>query len=70
MCRGGLTPEKSGVRHIVLLAASASISWVFAKSILNASLLGGEFGIVGACAYSEFDTLKYTLAALYSALYA
>jgi len=39
----------------LLLAASASISWVFAKSILNASLLGGEYGIVGACAYGELN---------------
>ncbi|KAL0034477.1 hypothetical protein WJX79_004596 [Trebouxia sp. C0005] len=54
--RGGLTSEKKGARHIVLLAASASISWVFAKSILNASLLGGEYGIVGACAYAAYYT--------------
>ena len=57
-CRGGLTSEKKGARHIVLLAASASISWVFAKSILNASLLGGEYGIVGACAYGNFASLQ------------
>ncbi|KAL3138479.1 hypothetical protein ABBQ32_006269 [Trebouxia sp. C0010 RCD-2024] len=54
--RGGLNSDKKGVRHIVLLAASASISWVFAKSILNASLLGGEFGIVGAFAYTGYYT--------------
>ena len=69
-CRGGLTSEKKGGRHIILLAASASISWVFAKSILNASLLGGEYGIVGACAYSKANVFhaaqRFEAASFYS----
>ena len=62
-CRGGLTDQKKGGRHILLLAASASISWVFAKSILNASLLGGEYGIVGGLAYGT-----YVIAATHSSV--
>ncbi|KAG5188111.1 hypothetical protein JKP88DRAFT_287728 [Tribonema minus] len=35
-----------------LLGSSAFISWVFAKSIYNASTLGGEFGVMGGFAYA------------------
>ena len=37
----------------MLLAASVSISWVFAKSIQNVSLLGAQYGLVGCAAYGE-----------------
>ena len=38
-----------------MLAASVSISWVFAKSIQNVSLLGAQYGLVGCAAYGESD---------------
>ena len=40
----------------MLLAASVSISWVFAKSIQNVSLLGAQYGLVGCAAYGECPT--------------
>lgn len=48
--RGGLEDTVRGVKATVLLAASASISWVFAKSIQNASILSATYGIVGGVA--------------------
>ncbi len=39
VCRGGLNDDATSTKAMLLLAASASISWVFAKSIQNASLV-------------------------------
>ena len=50
LTRGGLEDNVQGVKATVLLAASASISWVFAKSIQNASMLSATYGIVGGVA--------------------
>ena len=38
-CRGGLNDDSTSTKAMLLLAASASISWVFAKSIQNVSLV-------------------------------
>eukprot|EP00891_Asterochloris_glomerata_P000355 jgi/Astpho2/355/Aster-02232 len=54
--RGGLTDDRRGVWPVLLLTSSVSISWVFAKSILNASSLGGSFGIVGSVGYAAYYT--------------
>lgn len=37
-----------------VLSASAFVSWIFAKSILNASTLGASFGVVGGLAYASW----------------
>src|SRR5260221_12360565 len=37
-----------------LVAASAAISWIFAKSIANAADLGQAFGIVGGLGYAIY----------------
>jgi hypothetical protein len=50
LTRGGLEDTAHGVKATILLAASASVSWVFAKSILNASTLSASYGIVGGVA--------------------
>ncbi|KAK9829007.1 hypothetical protein WJX72_003371 [[Myrmecia] bisecta] len=54
--RGGLEDNATSVKAMLLLAASASISWVFAKSILNASTLGAKYGITGGIAYAGYYT--------------
>ncbi|KAK9831522.1 hypothetical protein WJX81_005358 [Elliptochloris bilobata] len=54
--RGGLNDDSKGIGSLLLLAASASISWVFAKSIYNASTLGAQYGIVGGIAYAGWYT--------------
>ena len=50
LARGGLEDTARGIKATILLAASASVSWVFAKSILNASTLSASYGIVGGVA--------------------
>ena len=50
LTRGGLEDTVKGVKATVFLAASASISWVFAKSIQYASVLSATYGTVGGVA--------------------
>ncbi|PZE18985.1 sodium:solute symporter [Putridiphycobacter roseus] len=38
----------------ILLTGSLVISWVFAKSIANAAILGNKFGMVGGVAYGTY----------------
>ena len=52
-CRGGLNDDAKSPGSLILLASSVSISWVFAKSIQNASTLGAQYGLVGCLAYGE-----------------
>lgn len=40
--------------HWILLTGSLVISWVFAKSIANAAILGNKFGFVGGVAYGAY----------------
>ncbi len=54
-CRGGLDDDAKSTGSLLLLAASVSISWVFAKSIQNASTLGAQYGLVGCVAYGAQD---------------
>ena len=37
-----------------MLSSSAFISWIFAKSVYNASVLGGAFGWVGGVGYASW----------------
>ena len=48
---------------VFLLVASATISWLFAKSIANAAALGAAFGIAGGIGYSLYY-LSFAVAAL------
>ena len=43
-----------GVPSVWLVAASAAISWIFAKSIANAADLGQAFGVVGGIGYAIY----------------
>lgn len=51
--RGGLNEDSKSNSSIFLLASSAFIVWIFAKSINNASTLGAKYGILGGFAYGE-----------------
>ncbi len=51
--RGGLGDTAQSTGSLLLLASSVSISWVFAKSIQNVSLLGAQYSLVGCLAYGE-----------------
>lgn len=53
--RGGLVSDtKKDSSNCFLLASSAFVSWIFAKSILNTSTLGASFGVVGGLAYAAW----------------
>ncbi|CAL8463500.1 g3034 [Coccomyxa elongata] len=54
--RGGLDDDAKSPGSLILLASSVSISWVFAKSIQNASTLGAQYGLVGCLAYAGYYT--------------
>lgn len=44
------------------LMPSAFISWIFAKSIHNASVLGGQYGLLGGVAYAGWYTSFFSAA--------
>ncbi len=46
--------EKGGEPGLLLLVASAAITWIFAKSIANSAALGKAFGIWGGIGYSFY----------------
>lgn len=46
------------------LMPSAFISWIFAKSIHNASVLGGQYGMLGGVAYAGWYTSFFSAAIL------
>lgn len=48
---------------LVLLVASAAITWVFAKSIANAASLAGAFGVLGGLGYGIYYLSFFTAAA-------
>lgn len=53
--RGGLVSDTSKrASNWLVLSSSAFVSWIFAKSILNASTLGASFGVVGGLAYASW----------------
>ena len=45
--RGAISGDTQDAKSSILLAQSAFISWIFAKSIQNASKLGGKYGVTG-----------------------
>lgn len=53
--RGGFVSDTSkNASNWVVLASSAFVSWIFAKSILNSSTLGASYGVVGGLAYASW----------------
>jgi len=50
----GGTSEKGNAPSLWLLVASATISWIFAKSIANATNLAHAFGVYGGIGYSLY----------------
>ncbi|GAQ80925.1 solute symporter family protein [Klebsormidium nitens] len=53
---GGLKEDSKSNSSILLLASSAFIVWIFAKSINNASTLGAKYGVLGGFAYATYYT--------------
>lgn len=60
--RGGLDDNVKTYSSFFLLSFSTFVSWVMAKSILNASKLGGSFGVVGGVAYASWYTSFFSTA--------
>ena len=61
----GLLPKESELRArqevgFWTLMPSAMISWIFAKSIQNAAVWGGRFGIMGGVAYAGWYVSFWT----------
>ncbi|KAF6258847.1 hypothetical protein COO60DRAFT_1622110 [Scenedesmus sp. NREL 46B-D3] len=61
--RGGLVSDTSkDASNWMLLASSTFVSWIFAKSILNAATLGASFGVVGGLAYAAWFVSFFSVA--------
>ncbi len=54
--KGNLSEQDRSAQGFALLTASSFISWIFAKSVQNASTLGAKFGIMGGLAYAAWYT--------------
>lgn len=54
--RGNLSDSDTSATSFALLTTSSFISWIFAKSVQNASTLGAKFGILGGVAYAAWYT--------------
>lgn len=52
--RGGISDDATDSQSSVLVGSSAFISWIFAKSITNASKKGGSYGIGGGFGYAAW----------------
>ena len=52
--KGGIHDADKTRFSYSVLAGSSFISWIFAKSIQNASTLGAEFGSIGGVAYGSY----------------
>ena len=50
--KGGVTSTATDCKSASILTFSAFISWIFSKSIQNASKLGGKYGVTGGFAYA------------------
>ena len=62
--RGGISSESQDRASTTVLTFSAFISWIFAKSVYNASTLGGKYGISGGWSYAAWWTSFYSSAAV------
>ncbi|EEC43005.1 predicted protein [Phaeodactylum tricornutum CCAP 1055/1] len=52
--KGGIADTATDRSSYAILAGSTFISWIFAKSIQNASILGARYGILGGFAYGTW----------------
>ena len=52
--RGGISDDATDAKSSMLVGSSAFISWIFAKSITNASKKGGSYGICGGFGYAAW----------------
>ena len=52
--RGGIADDATDTQSSALVGSSAFISWIFAKSITNASKKGGSYGICGGFGYAAW----------------
>jgi len=52
--KGGIKDTSTDRSSYLLLAFSTFISWIFAKSIQNTSILGAEFGVIGGFGYASW----------------
>ena len=60
--RAGIREDDTSKLGFFLISLSTFRAWVFAKSIFNASKLGGSYGIVGGLAYSTYYTSFFCIA--------
>ena len=51
---GEISTSSKSNKSFVVLASSTMISWIFAKSVQNASVLGAKFGIAGGFGYASW----------------
>jgi len=60
---GSLTRRSRDSYSILFLASSTFVSWIFAKSVYNASTLGYSYGVLGgfgyACYYTAFFSVGF-----------
>ena len=60
--KAGLKENDISQLSFWLVAISTFCAWVFAKSIYNASVLGGRYGIMGGIAYASWYTSFFCVA--------
>ena len=58
-----LDTDKSNLSYMVI-ALSTMISWIFAKSVQNASTLGAKYGLIGGFAYAAWYVAFFSTAAV------
>ena len=51
---GEISTSSKTNKSFMVLASSTMISWIFAKSVQNASVLGAKFGIAGGFGYASW----------------
>lgn len=54
--RAGISNKDTSTKSFFLISISTFIAWVFAKSVYNASTLGGKYGMMGGAAYASWYT--------------
>jgi len=52
--KGEIESDSKTRKSFLVLASSTMISWIFAKSVQNASVLGAKYGITGGFAYAAW----------------
>ena len=52
--KGEIESDSKTNKSFLVLASSTMISWIFAKSVQNASVLGAKYGVAGGFAYAAW----------------